>query len=163
MSFPIGNASGVGAAGTRFLSSSAYLPAKTGNQSYAGIPISEGGDYSVGGIPVFMAPEEIVTSIGQIATSSYSPTSVTGSMFFLGKTPSGGGQNLFDANTPGYPQNPATLAQGQALSDEYTIFSTFTFYTTGLPFRSTSNPVKLSPNGNGNTLGHFPNVFNERR
>ena len=153
VSFPIGNASGVGAAGTRFLSQSAYLPAKTGNQSYAGIPISEGGDYSVGGIPVFMAPEQIV-SIGQIATSSYSPTSVTGSMFFLGKNPALGGQSLFDANTPGYPNNPTTLAQGQALSDEYTIYSTFTFYTTGLPFRSTSNPVN-QPNGNGNTLGHF--------
>ena len=151
--FPIGNASGVGAAGTRFLSGSAYLPAKTGNQSYGGVPISEGGDYSVGGIPVFMAPEQIV-SIGQIATSSYSPTSVTGSMFFLGKNPALGGQSLFDANTPGYPNNPSTLAQGQALSDEYTIYSTFTFYTTGLPFRSTSNPVN-SPNGNGNTLGHF--------
>ncbi len=153
VSFPIGNASGVGAAGTRFLSSSAYLPAKTGNQSYGGVPISEGGDYSVGGIPVFMAPEQI-TSIGQIATSSYSPTSVTGSMFFLGKNPALGGQSLFDANTPGYPNNPTTLAQGQALSDEFTIYSTFTFYTTGLPFRSTSNPVN-SPNGNGNTLGHF--------
>ena len=153
VSFPIGNASGVGAAGTRFLSSSAYLPAKTSNQSYGGVPISEGGDYSTGGVPVFISPTNI-TSIGQIATSSYSPTSVTGSMFFLGKNPALGGQSLFDANTPGYPNNPSTLAQGQALSDEYTIYTTFTFYTTGLPFRS-SGASFGSRIGNGNTLGHF--------
>ena len=153
VSFPIGNASGVGAAGTRFLSSSAYLPEKTGNQSYGGVPISEGGDYSVGGIPVFMSPTNI-TSRGQIATASYSQTSVTGSVFFLGKTPSLGGDSLFDYNTPGYPQNPSVLAQGQALSDEYTIYTTFTFYTTGLPFRS-SGASFGSRIGNGNTLGHF--------
>ncbi len=153
--FPIGNVGGIGQAGTMFLSSSNYLPAKTGNQSYQGINISEGGDYTYGQ-PVFIAPTNKFGT-GQLATSSYSPTSITGSIFFLGKNPNSGtptDPSNFDANTPGFPTNPSTLSQGQPLSDEYTIEAEFTFYTTGLPFRSTSNPVS-QPNGNGNTIGHF--------
>ena len=147
--FPIGSVTGTGQAGTKFLSGSNYLPAKTSNQTYDNINISEGGDYTFGQ-PVFIAPSNKFGT-GQLATSSYDETSPTGSIFFLGAGPS---SDPFDANTPGFPSNPTTLAQGQPLSDDYTITAEFTFYTTGLPFRSTSNPVQL-PNGNGNTLGHF--------
>ena len=147
--FPIGSVTGTGQAGTRFLSGSNYLPAKTGNQTYDNINISTGGDYTYGQ-PVFIAPSNKFGT-GALATASYDETSPTGSIFFLGVGPA---SDPYDANTPGYPSNPNSLAQGQPLSDDYTITAEFTFYTTGLPFRSTSNPVSL-PNGNGNTIGHF--------
>ena len=84
------------------------------------------------------------------------PGSPTGSIFFLGKDPASGGQSLFDANTPGYPGNPNTLAIGQPLCDDYTLETEYTFYTTGLPNRYQDSGKSQVRNQN---VGHFQMVL----
>ena len=67
-----------------------------------------------------------------------------------------GTSDLFDANTPGFPANPNSLAQGQPLSDDYTIEMEYTFYTTGMPNRYQDSGKTQVQTQN---VGHFQAVL----
>ena len=150
--------------GTKYLSSSKYIP--VGGYLYDNNYDSGtnfGGDGNPSSTydnpPVFINPT-VKSGVGALATSSYEPTATgiqpTGSVFFLGKNPSGTGDSMFDHNTPGFPDNPTTLVQGQPLSDDYTIEMEYTFYTTGLPNRYQDSGKSQVRTQN---VGHFQAVL----